>query len=215
MEIVWYGLGCFRLMERDYPVIVMDPFNEKESGLRLPGTGADIVTTSRLLEDPTTVTWPGIKGEVRTLAAPGEYEIGGVFLTGVASQRARRREGVSEENVIFTINYDGITVCHLGELVRTPTQSQVEAIGRVNVLLIPVGLPGGLSTAMASETVSLIEPDIVIPMQYEVPGLKVDRKPVDGFLKEMGVTHPEPLPSLKMTSGGEPEETQIVLLSLQ
>ena len=87
-------------------------------------------------------------------------------------------------------------------------------MGHVNVLLVPVGLPFGLTMMMASEIVSLVEPDIVVPMQYQTPGLLVERDGVEGFLKEMGVTQPTLMPSLRAIPGAEPEETQIVLLEL-
>ncbi len=207
MEIAWYGLGCFRLTERGYPTIVTDPFDEASTGLHLPRAAVSVVTWSQLMDDPEELHWPGLQGDIHTVASPGEYEIGGVFITGIASTG-----GGMAQNVIFAINCEGVIVCHLGALGRTLTQAQIEPIGRVNVLLMPVGLADGLTMTMASETVSLIEPDIVIPMQYATPGLLVDRGPVDHFLKEMGVAHPTVVPSLKVSAGAEPEETQIVLL---
>ncbi|MGC9521251.1 MAG: MBL fold metallo-hydrolase [Anaerolineae bacterium] len=214
-ELVWYGLGCFRLAERGYPTVVTDPFEDGETGLRGPRAAAEIVTCSRLIDDPIDVEWPGLRDVRYTVAGPGEYEIGGVFITGVASPRSRKRGETVEQNVIYTISYRGVAICHLGELGRPPTQKQVERIGRVNVLLVPVGIPGGLTPAMVSETISMIEPDVVVPMQYKTPGLKVERRPVHGFLKEMGVSHPETVSSLQATSRGEPEDLQILLLEPQ
>ncbi len=210
MEIAWYGLGCFRLSERGCPTIVTDPFEEASTGLHLPRAGVSVVTWSQLMDDPHEAHWPGLQGEIHTVASPGEYEIGGVFITGIAS--TGQAGAGAAQNVIFAINFEGVVVCHLGALGQSLTQAQIEPIGRVNVLLMPVGLSDGLTMTMASETVSLIEPDIVIPMQYATPGLLVDRGPVDYFLKEMGVAHPTTVPSLKVTAGVEPEETQIVLL---
>jgi L-ascorbate metabolism protein UlaG (beta-lactamase superfamily) len=215
MEITWYGLGCFCLAERGYPTIVTDPFDPSETGLQLPQVATDIVTWSPRLEDPQDARWPGLRepgplSSIHTLALPGEYEIGGVFITGIAS--AGVGPHAAARNIIFAINYGGVVVGHLGQLGRTPSQAQVEALGRVSVLLIPVGLPGGLTMAMASETVSLVEPDIVIPMQVRTPGLLVEREGVEGFLKEMGVTQPAATPVLKVTAGSESEEIQILLL---
>ena len=215
MELTWYGLGCFRLTERGFPSVVMDPFDPDEAGLGLGDLQAEVVTTSRLTADPRAIVWPQVRGVSRTIASPGEYEIGGVFVTGVACPPVANEGMGVEEYVIYTVGYSGLLVCHLGELSRAPTQAQVEAIGPVTVLLIPVGIPDGLTPAMASETVSLIEPEIVIPMQYHLPGLKVDRNPLDGFLKELGVSESVPLPSLKVTDGVESEETQVVVLAPQ
>ncbi len=216
MELTWYGLGCFRIVERGYPAVVMDPFGEEETGLVLPRSRAEIVTSSVLLEDPQQARWKGLRGILRTLAAPGEYEIGGLFITGVATFRDQKRGAETGQNVVFSVNVNGVVVCHLGELGHTPTQAQVEAMGSVNVLLVPVGLPGGLVPAMASEIISMVEPDIVVPMNYETSGLKLSRNPVNRFLKEMGVTWGDPQPSLKVLSGGsDAEETQVVLLEPQ
>lgn len=212
MDLTWYGLGCFRLTDRGFPTVVMDPFDAQAVGLASRSMTADIVTSSRLLEAPRTAVWPQIKGVPRTFAGPGEYEIGGVFVTGIASLRHRKRDENLEQNVIYTVNYGGVVVCHLGELGRALTQSQAEAIGHVTVLLMPVGIPGGLTPAMAVEAISLVEPAIVVPMQTDLPGLIIDRKPVSGFLKEMGVAEPQELDVLKLSPGGEAEETQVVLL---
>jgi L-ascorbate metabolism protein UlaG (beta-lactamase superfamily) len=217
MEITWHGLGCFSLSERGYPTIVTDPFDPSETGLLLPRAAVDVVTWSALLEDPQEASWPGLRapvppGKIHTLASPGEYEIGGAFITAIASLGAG--QDVAAQNIVYTVNCGGIVVGHLGRMVNTPSQALVEAIGRVNVLLVPVGLSGGLTMAMASETVRLVEPDIVVPMQYRTPDPLVERDGVEGFLKEMGVTQPVVMPSLKVTAGAEPEETQIVLLEL-
>ncbi len=215
MEIFWYGLGCFRLVERGCPSLVTDPFDERVTGLHLPRLRAELVTISELVEDPQELRWPDLLGVERTIGGPGEYEIGGVFITGVMSARVPQPGLPFAQNIIYTINYDGVTICHLGNPAEVPTQALVETIGRVDVLLVPVGVPGGLTVANISETVSLIEPDIIVPMQYSIPGLQIDREPVDAFLKEMGVTDPTPVASLKVMTGAEAEETQIVLLEPQ
>jgi L-ascorbate metabolism protein UlaG (beta-lactamase superfamily) len=212
MEMTWYGLGCVRLTERGFPAVVTEPFEARSVGLSLPRARADIVTFSTLIDDPTDKRWPGLHGVSRTVAAPGEYEIGGVFITGVPSPRSRKRGVGVGENIVYTIAFGGVVVCHLGQLGRPPSQQQVEQFGRVDVLLVPVGIPGALTDAMASETVSLIGPEIVVPIEYKIPGLTVNRKPVAGFLKEMGVAEATTLSSLRISSGADAEETQIVLL---
>ena len=215
MELTWYGLGCFRIVERGYPAIVTDPFDEEESGLTLPRARAEIVTSSKFVDEPEKARWKGLRGVSRTLAGPGEYEVGGVFVTGIATYRDRKQGAELGQNVVYSINVNGVVVCHLGELGNTPTQVQVEAMGPVNVLLIPVGIPGGMTPAMASEVVSLIEPDIVVPMDYRVPGLRLTRNPVTRFLKEMGAAQGTPVPSLKVAPGTVAEETQVMLLEPQ
>ena len=223
MEITWYGLGCFRLSDDGLPSVVLDPFSEEETGLTLPKDQAGVVISSYLIDRPKHVVWDHLRHVIRTVAGPGEYEIGGVFITGVAAKRKKARnqerkrsgEQVPGENIIYTVDMHGVSVAHLGEIGRAPTQGEVEALGRVNVLLVPVGIPGGMTPAKASEAVSLIEPDIVVPMHYQIPGLNVQRKPVDGFLKEMGLGQSKPLDRLRLSLSSIPEDLQIILLEPQ
>lgn len=212
MELTWYGLGCFRIVERGYPAVLADPFDEAETGVTLPKARVDIVTSSVLLDRPEAKRWKGLRKDGHVLAGPGEYEIGGLFITSIATYRDRAHGAKLGQNVVYAMNFNNVVVCHLGALGSPLTQSQAESLGRVNVLLLPVGLPDGLTPSMASEVVSLIEPEIVVPMEYQIPGIKVPREPVTRFLKEMGLTHVSPLPSLKVTAGSLGEETQIVLL---
>jgi L-ascorbate metabolism protein UlaG (beta-lactamase superfamily) len=75
-----------------------------------------------------------------------------------------------------------------------------------------VGGGNSLNAAQAAELVSLFEPNIVVPMHYKIPGLKLDLDDVDRFLKEMGVTEPREEATLKLTTSGLPEETETVVL---
>jgi L-ascorbate metabolism protein UlaG (beta-lactamase superfamily) len=99
---------------------------------------------------------------------------------------------------------------------QVPTQAEVEALGTVNVVLIPVGGGGGLNAAKAAEVVSLLEPNIVIPMHYATKGAKIALDSLDKFLKEMGLHgHDESLPALKVSKSGLPDETKVVVLEYQ
>ncbi len=205
MELTWFGLSCFRISERGYANIVTDPYG---SGLGLPALKlqADVVTISHTAKGHHNVK--AVTGRRHALNGPGEYEIGGVFITGIATAH----EAITTENVLFMFDYDGLTVAHLGDMAKVPTQTQIEALEQVSVLLVPVGGGKSLNAAQAAELVSMLEPKIVIPMHYQIPQLKIELKDVDRFLKEMGIVHPEELGSLKISSNRLPEETQVVLL---
>lgn len=150
-----------------------------------------------------------VLGRKHTLAGPGEYEIGGVFIMGISTAR----QAGNIENILFMFNYKGLTIAHLGDMADVPTQTQIEALDQVNILLVPVGAGKSLNAAKAAELVSMLEPSIVIPMHYHVDGLKFELDDVDRFLKEMGATEPAEEPSLKITAGNLPEETEVVLLT--
>ncbi len=214
MEITWYGLGCFRMNERGYPAIVTDPFYDQDVGYELPHLTTEVITLSSPLDNGhDDVRWTGMRGHPHVFASPGEFELGGLFISGLASYRDNKKGSKRGQNIIYTYSVNGLTLCHLGDLGHVPNQTQIEAIGPVNVLLVPVGVPGGMTPAMASEAISLIEPNIIIPMNYKTSGLKnVQRKTVGRFLKEMGMSKEKPQESLKVSSSKIPDDTEIVLL---
>jgi L-ascorbate metabolism protein UlaG (beta-lactamase superfamily) len=214
MEITWYGHSCFRLTERNYATVVTDPFDNKKVGYSPLKLKAEIVTISH--DAPGHNNLDAVKGVTHTIDGAGEFEIGGVFITAVQTGGTGGKKNKDKvRNTLYVFDYDGITVAHLGDLQEVPTQSEVEALGTVNVLLVPVGGGGSLNAAKASEVVSLIEPNIVIPMHYATPAAKVSLDSLNKFLKEMGLGKAEAQPSLKITRSGLPDETKVVVLEYQ
>lgn len=214
MEIIWFGHSCFRLSDRT-AVVVTDPFDES-LGYTVPRVQADIVTISH--DHPHHSHLAAVEGDYRVLDSPTESEIKSVFVTGIASYPNRKEgdEPVSESdcNVVFVFEFDGIAVCHLGDLAQVPSQAQVQALNDVDVLLVPVGGGGdSLSASRAVEVVSLIEPRIVVPMHYGFEGGDQGNGPVRKFLKEMGVGQVVPADDLKISRTNLPQETQVVLLN--
>ncbi len=197
-------------MERGLAAVVTDPYDESigYGALRLK---ADIVTISHAA--PGHSNADAVKGDPRVITGPGEFEIGGVFVTGLSTDEAKRRKaGDGRRNSLYLFDFDGLTVCHLGDLDHVPTQAQIETLGAVDVALMPVGGGGGLSAAQAAEVVSLLEPSIVIPMHYKTDRVALKLDPVGKFLKEMGLGVLPPEPSIKVSKSSLPDETHVVLL---
>jgi L-ascorbate metabolism protein UlaG (beta-lactamase superfamily) len=216
MEITWYGHSCFRLTERNYATVVTDPFDSKKVGYDALRLKSDIVTVSH--DAPGHSNTDAVKGVSHIINGAGEFEIGGVFITGVQSDGGsgkKKSKEPSTRNTIYVFDYDGITVAHLGDLKQTPTQSEIESLGTVNVVLVPVGGGNGLNAAKAAEVISLIEPNLVVPMHYSTPAAKVSLDPLNKFIKEMGLSKAENQPSLKVTRSGLPNETHVIVLDYQ
>ncbi len=213
VEITWLGHSCFRLRDRA-ATAVTDPYG-KDLGLTLPRVRADIVTVSHDAEDHNNVK--GAKGDYRVIDGPGEYEISSVFVTGLELHGDRKaKKETAPRNTVFLFEFEDLTVCHLGDLNIVPTQAQVEeALSEVDVLLVPVGGGESLNASQAAEVVSLLEPHIVIPMHYKVPGSTANLDQVNKFLKEMGLDKVTPQESLKVARGSLPDETQVVVLELK
>ena len=206
MEIIWYGLSCFRLSERKHATIVTDPYNGK-LGLPQLKLKADVVTSSHDAKGHNHIK--GVSGWNHALDGPGEYEIGNVFITGIRSGNGTS----TTRNVLYMMDFNGLTIAHLGDMNKVPSQAQIDALEQVNILLVPVGGGNSLNAAQASELVSMLEPNIVIPMHYKMPRLKLELEGVERFLKEMGVSEPKEENSLKISVSNLPEETETVILT--
>jgi L-ascorbate metabolism protein UlaG (beta-lactamase superfamily) len=218
MEITWHGQYCFRMTERGTLTVVTDPF-DASTGQEPPKLRADVVTISR--DDPAHNNISAVvgaqRGDVRIVRGPGEYEMGGVFITGVTMKSEAKKGATVQRGTVYSFNFEGVNVLHLGGLSFVPAQAQIEALETVDVLLVPVGGGDGLNAAQASEIISLIEPSIVVPMNYKVgpgaEGHKLDG--VSKFLKEMGLSDAKTQESLKVARSSLPEDTQVTLLEVR
>ena len=214
MEINWYGHSCFRLSERGMASVVTDPYDSKVIGYEPLKLKADIVTVSH--DSPghnniSVVKGTG-KGDPKVITGQGEYEIGEVFITGIQTDGTDKKHEGEIKNTLYVFDYYGLTVAHMGDMTRVPTQSEVELLGPVHIALIPVGAGGSLNAAKAAEVVSLLEPSIVIPMHYATEASIAELEPLSKFIKEMGLTTYETVPFLKITKPSLPEETKVFVL---
>lgn len=217
MEITWYGHSCFRLTERGLATVVTDPYDHRQVGYESLKLKADIVTVSH--NTPGHNYAAAVKGTPHLIDGPGEFEIGGVFVTGIQTNGHTKKDLDEIRNTLYLFDFNGINVLHLGDLNRVPTQAEVEDFGPVHVALVPVGAGGSLTAIKATEVISLLEPNIVIPMHYATPatGNTAQKlEPLSKFLKEMGLSAPEVQPSIKIPNvGALPEETKVVVLDYQ
>ena len=210
MDIYWHGHTCFRLRGRD-TTIVADPY-DRSIGFPPLKLAADVVTVSS--EHPyfasvASVTANGDR--LRRIDGPGEYEVAGALIEGVATFRDKEHGKLNGKNTAYMIHLDDVSVCHLGTLGHKLTSNQIDALKDADILLIPVGGGGALTAPEAAEVVSQLEPRIVIPMQYGTPGMELDS--VERFCKELAVEDATVQPRLQITRTGLPVETRIVLLA--
>ena len=209
MDIYWNGHACFRLRGRE-ATVVTDPY-DRSAGFPPLKLSADVVTISHkhpLHSNLEAVQSPA--GRLRTVDGPGEYEMAGSLIEGVATYLDKQRGKELGKNTAFLIHLDDLSVCHLGALAHTLSSSQIEALKDADVLLVPVGGGTALDATSAAEVVSQLEPRIVIPMYY-APNQPLET--VDRFCKELAVTDLTVQPRLQVTKSSLPEETRVVLLA--
>jgi L-ascorbate metabolism protein UlaG (beta-lactamase superfamily) len=212
MDITWYGNSCFRINSRGMAAVVTDPFDPEVVGFDPGKLRADVVTVS--CDTPGHNFVKGIRGKTFEITGPGEYEIGGVFITGVRINGKKRKKAEGDVvNTVYVIDYNGLTVAHLGELNSVPSQTEVEGMGEVHVALVPVGGETSLNAAKAAEVISLLEPSIVIPMHYGTSENKLQLDPLAKFLKEMGLNQVDTEEAIRLTSvNALPSETRVMVL---
>lgn len=208
MDITWLGHACFRLRGRD-AVALTDPY-ARSLGLSLGRQSADIVTVSHDSSNHNAVE--ALDGQPRVVRGPGEYEVRGIIITGVATPGEREAGGKFGRNTAYAIEIDDLTICHLGDLGKTLNAEQIEALKDPDVLLIPAGGLCTINPAEVAEVVSQLEPKLVVPMHYALPGVKLDLEPLDKFCREMGVQEVRSQPKLAVTRGSLPDETTVLIL---
>lgn len=208
MEISWLGHSCFRLKGRQATVIT-DPYSP-DLGYSLGKPSASIVTVSH--QHPGHCYIGGVGGNPKPVIRPGEYEINNVLIIGIATFHDGEKGSLRGKNTIYLIEMDEISVCHLGDIGHVLTDEQVEELGNVDVLMIPVGGVSTINAPMAAEIVRQLEPKVVIPMHYKTPALNRELEPVDSFFKEIGAHDITPQAKLSLTKSNLPQSTQVFLL---
>jgi L-ascorbate metabolism protein UlaG (beta-lactamase superfamily) len=209
MEITWLGHSCFLIRGKE-KTIITDPCHP-DLGYRLGEPEADIVTVSHFHPGHSYIE--GVANEPKRIKSPGEYEIGGTFITGVASFHDDKKGELKGKNTIYIIEMDGITLCHLGDLGHPLGPHLIEEIGDIDILFLPVGEVSTMPIDTAVEIVRQLEPHIVIPMHYKTEAFTGDLSPVDKFLDKMRIRELEARPKLSITSSSLPSSTQTIVLN--
>jgi len=210
MDIKYYGHACFSIKEQGM-TLVTDPYSEA-IGMKLPPLKADVVTISH--KDEAYNSKDSVEGEPKILNWPGEYEIGGVHFRGVHSFHNRKDDEEQLENIIFTGFFNGIRICHLGSQGTSLTPEQLDQIGDIDILFIPVGGKEVVEPAKAKEIIEKIEPRIIIPMVYHTEGNKRDLGSLESFLSVMG-GNVEPIETLTVKKSELPDDnSKVVVLNV-
>ncbi len=210
MEIKWLGHSCFLIKGKDKTVIT-DPCHP-DTGYRMGEPEADIVTVSH--SHPGHSYVQGLANEPRLIKSPGEYEIGGTFITGVAVFHDGDKGSTRGRNTAYVFEMDDMTLCHLGDLGHPLGPQRVEELGDVDILFLPIGEVSTISVEAAMEIVRQLGPSVVIPMHYRTMSSTRELSTVEKFLEKMRIREPEAKPSLSVTASTLPGSTQVVVLTL-
>jgi L-ascorbate metabolism protein UlaG (beta-lactamase superfamily) len=210
VDITWLGHACFRLRSDDL-VVLTDPY-PMTLGLRPETRPATVVTVSS--PHPNHSCWQEVAGEPKVFTTPGEYEYSGISVRGVMTPLPldTPRE---QRNVAFSIELDGVNICHLGDIALPLTPRQVDELAPVDVLLVPTGGGCTLDLDQVLQIMQDLEPKIVIPMHHGDQGVGVPLQDVEIFLRRMGLSEIQPQPRLAATTSNLPADMKVVLMAPQ
>ena len=211
MTITWYGQSCFRIETKEGSILI-DPFS-KDIGLRPPKIKDDLVLISHEHSDHNNLD--GLNDEAFVIRGPGEYERKGIHVQGILSYHDKTNGTERGLNTMYVIKAEDMTLCHLGDIGQEElTDVQVEAIGDVDALMIPVGGVYTIDYKGALHIISQIEPKVIVPMHYQVPGLSIDLDSSAKFIKEVGLTA-ESVDKIKLAKKTLPvEEVKLIVPQL-
>src|SRR5437870_12426594 len=208
MDMTWLGHACVRMRGRE-GVVLADPPDPK-SGHAIPKTEAAIVTISH--DHAGHASLKSVGGGPVVLRGPGVYEVHEARVTGVGTFHDDRGGAARGRNTIFTIRLDDLVVCHLGDLGHELPAADLERIGDVDIVLVPIsGADVNLTAAKAAEIIHQLEPKVVVPMSYDAEAQRKD-SPFERLLHELGVKEVTPVPKLSVTRSSLSDNVQVVAL---
>lgn len=205
MNIKFHKNACFSIKDGDI-TIVTDPHEKAAGALK-----AKVVTVSHQQPDRKVIDL--VQGEPRVFDWPGEYETAGVHFKGIASFHNPKESKEQKENTVFLFEWKGIRLCHLGSLGTNLTSEQLEEIGDVDILFIPVGGTETIDSKKAKEVIEQIEPRIIIPMAYCADDDdKCGLGPLEPFLTEMSAQKSEPVEEFVLKRSELPDDASKVVV---
>ncbi len=179
MKIRWCGHACFQLTYENGIRVVLDPFGD--IGYPLLNVEADLVTVSHDHFDHNEVS--AVKGNPQVFKEPGEYEVEGIKITALPTYHDTTEGSDRGGNLIHVLEGEGMRLAHLGDLGHELSDEQIHALGKIDILLTPVGGHYTIDAATAARHVEKIRPKVVIPMHFKTPAIDFPIKGVEQFLK--------------------------------
>lgn len=216
-DVQYLGHACFRIKGRD-GIVVTDPY-DRSVGLDIGRPTAHIVTVSHKHPDHANVAAvKPLREQIFMIDGAGEYEVGGILIAGVRTYHDNKKGAELGKNTVYVIHMDDVVFCHLGDLGHELTTQQLDEIGNVDVLFIPVGSGETIGPTEAIGIMSQLEPRIVVPMHYALPGQQsftMELAPLEKFTHELGLKEIVAEEKLSVTPSNLPaegEETRVVVM---
>lgn len=189
MQIKWFGHACFKLTSASGVVILIDPFDDS-IGYKVPDSEADIVTVSHGHYDHSNTEI--LKGDYTLLNKVGNFNVKDIPISGIQTYHDDEQGAKRGVNIAYVFEIDGLRICHLGDLGHLLLKSHLDMLGRVDVLMVPVGGVYTIDAKKAKEIVDQLKPAIAIPMHYKTPALNFELGKAEDFINSFSeIERPE------------------------
>jgi len=211
MKIKWFGQSCFMITSESGTKVLTDPF-KKMLGYKLPEIEADIVSTSHNHSDHNNIN--AVKSSFVHVNELGEFSEDGIHIKGVETFHDKTSGSKRGKNTVYNFKIDEINVCHCGDLGHILSSNQIEEIGKVDILLLPVGGLATINAFDAAKVIKQLNPTIVIPMHYRTKALGIIGyifSTVDKFISASGLEAKE-YEELELNKANIKDYSGIVLL---
>ena len=209
MKIKWLGHASFLITSDSGTRIITDPYTTRQDlAYGEIKESADIVTVSHEHGDHNNVAAVGGNPEV----VRGTTEVKGIKFKGIPTYHDDAKGSKRGNNTMLCFEVDGVKVCHLGDLGHPLSDEQVNELGEMDVLLIPVGGFYTIDATTASQACDQLKPRVIIPMHFKNNKCNFPISGVDEFIKgKSNVTQPD-ASEVEFKAGELPAPAQIMVL---
>lgn len=190
-----YELGCFD------GVINYQPITE----------AVDVITISHDHADHNYIA--PCHNTATIISKAGSHQFKDVEIFGTKTFHDTKQGQERGDNIVFTIRMDDIVVCHLGDLGHTLSAAELKVIGKIDVLLLPVGGLYTIDAAVATKVMQLLNPKICIPMHYKTNKIAMEFAPVTAFTKGKANVKKIDGSAIELTKANLPQMPEIWVLT--
>lgn len=211
MKIKWLGHASFVITSDDGTRVVTDPY-AVGGGISYGEIreSADVVTVSHNHGDHNNAA--AVRGNPQVISTPGSKIVRGIEFRGIASYHDESRGRERGPNIIFCFTIDGVAICHLGDLGHPLDDKQVAEIGKVDVVLIPIGGFYTIDASRATRVCDALEPKVIIPMHYRTSGCSYPIAGVEEFTRGKAGVKEINSSEVELTTANLPSAAEIVVL---
>jgi len=214
MKIKWYGHSAFKITTSSDIRIIIDPYESGAFGGSVAygkiTDEADIVLTSHDHGDHNYIK--DIKGKFVHIEKAGQYEEKGVKIEAISTFHDKSKGQERGANLVFVISTENIVVAHLGDLGHTLDGNALQSIGRVDVLLLPVGGFYTIDAKEATKVMNDINPAITMPMHYRTEKIAMPIDGLEGFIKDKNTVKEVNTSEIVITKATLPKTNEIIVM---